>query len=81
MKLFVSGVHPYILEAIFTRKSLYIPTDRAMNKANKVEVDNSVKIYKVARNAMDRLNHKFNRPEATVIFHKEIKFIMNNPIY
>ena len=52
-----------------------------MNKANKVKVNNSVKIYKVARNAMDRLNHKFNRPEATVIFHKEIKFIMNNPIY
>ena len=30
---------------------------------------------------MDRLNHKFNRPKATVILHKEIKFIMNNPIY
>ena len=34
-----------------------------MNKANRVE-------------AANRLNHKFNRPETTVIFHKEIKFIL-----
>lgn len=26
---------------------------------------------------MDRLNHKFNRPEATVILHKEIKLIFH----
>ena len=29
----------------------------------------------------DGLNHKFKRPEATVIFHKEIKLFTDDPIY
>ena len=71
------------LICIITRKSLYIQTDLAIDK---VEADYLVKAYKAAdalvlifaRNAVDRLNHKFNLPEANVLFHKEIKFQRSN---
>lgn len=44
---------------------------------NKLELDNSVNIYNKATDALlkDRLNQKLNRPEASVIFHEEIKII------
>ena len=63
-RLFVSRIHPYILETTLSvsslEKILYIQTDRVMNK---VELDNSVNIYKAAdalhlfvRNAAKRID-------------------------
>ena len=75
---------PYLF---YDLKKLIYATDRAMNE---VELDNSVNIYKAAdalliflveRCRQDGRNHKFKRPEATVIFHKEIKLFIDDPIY